>query len=78
MLYLQMILVIPALISYSTPTLWATSDQKLESLKALRQPGDDKLFFYQLFPEVPGLQVNPGDCDLPDASKLIIDIISVI
>ena len=77
MLYLQMILVIPALISYSTPTLWTTSDQKIGTLRVIRQPGDDKLFFYQLFPEVPGLQVNPGDCNLPDVSKLIIDMISV-
>ena len=61
MFYLQMILVIPAFVSYSTPTLWSTSDQKMEDL---RQPGEDRLFFYRLFPEIPGLQVNPEDCNL--------------
>ena len=61
MFYLQMILVIPALISYSSPTLWSTSDQKVENL---RQPGDDKLYFYRLFPEIPVFQVNPEDCNL--------------
>ena len=63
MFYLQMKLVVPALISYTTPTLWSTSDQKLENL---RQPGDDRLFFYRLFPEIPRFQVNPEDCDLYD------------
>ena len=61
MLYFQLILVIPAIISFSTHTLMETDDQIL-----FREPGEDKLFFYRLFPELMKDQVNPEDCNLYD------------